>query len=87
MTEETKPDQGKKLVKKEGFKPCGCHVVEFADDTATVTPCPPCGLMECARALGGAAQALAATAARIRQDQNQAQLAAAAARAVSGGGT
>jgi hypothetical protein len=73
-----------KIVKSEGPRPCGCYVTEYADGTAQVSPCPPCGLMDAARNLGGAAQALAAVATRLRQESGQAAVAAAA-RAVAQG--
>lgn len=77
MTEEQKP---KKIVKGEKTAPCGCHMVEFSDDTTQISPCAPCGLTEVARNLGQAAQVLAAVALRIRQDQqNQMMMRAVAA--------
>lgn len=75
MKKPDKTEEPSKIVKNEETKPCGCHVVVYSDETAMVTPCIPCGLMECAGALNGAAQALAAVGNRLRMEQNQAAMA------------
>lgn len=62
-------DEKKRLVAKEQTKPCGCHVVEYSDGEVQVTPCPPCGIMEAARHLQLAAQALGASATSMRSVQ------------------
>jgi len=64
MTEEVKPIT--KLVVNQEQQPCGCRIVEYADKRKEISPCQPCGLMDVARNLQGAAQALAAVATRIR---------------------
>lgn len=80
-----------KIVKKEETKPCGCHFVEYADETRELSPCAPCGLMGSAKALQAAAeamftasQALSATAARLHQDRGRAALDRAARHVVGG---
>lgn len=56
----------KRIVKSEGTKPCGCHVVEYSDDTSETTPCPPCGFISAAQALQAAANAIGAVANGLR---------------------
>lgn len=64
----------KKIVKKEGTRPCGCHVVEYSDGTTEIGPCPPCGLMEIARNLGQAGQIMAAVATRLQREHQAVQM-------------
>ena len=73
MTDDQKKAPAR-IIKNQGVKPCGCRFVEFSDETADVTPCPPCGILEAARALSAAANALGAVAHRLRQDHSQAQM-------------
>lgn len=68
----------RKLVKSEQSHPCGCVVITYADDTGLTIPCPPCGLMAAADGMNAAANAMAAVAKRLRADQTQATLNAAA---------
>lgn len=75
MTTQPQPS---KIVAKEETRPCGCHIVEYADKTAQISPCPPCGLMDAARNMQGAAAALAAVATRLRADSSRAMIAEAA---------
>jgi hypothetical protein len=63
-----------KLIKNEFNKPCGCHVVEYSDETAGIALCISCGLMETARALNGAAQALSSVARTIAMSRQQAMI-------------
>jgi hypothetical protein len=59
-----------RVVKKEETRPCGCHVTTYSDDTAVLSPCPPCGMMDVAQSLGRASQALGAVASRLRSERN-----------------
>jgi hypothetical protein len=65
-----------KIVTREETRPCGCHVVEYSDKTGQLVPCPPCGLLDAARNLSAAANAIAAVANRLRIEQNRATSAA-----------
>ncbi len=60
------------IIVKEGPEPCGCYHTEFSDGTVKVRPCVPCGIMEAAQALSGAAAALAAVSASMRSSIQQA---------------
>lgn len=79
----TQPSSSK-IIANQSTKPCGCHIVEYADKTSELSPCAPCGLMDVARGLNHAASALAAVATRLRMDSSRAAVAAAA-QAVAGG--
>lgn len=74
----------KKVVKNEEQQSCGCYVTTYSDDTILTSPCPPCGLLAVAQFLGKAAEALSATARRIRAETNHAAVAQAA-KDVAGG--
>lgn len=67
-----------KIIANQSTKPCGCHIVEYADKTSELSPCAPCGLMDVARGLNLAANALAAVAMRLRMEAGRAAVAAAA---------
>ncbi len=69
------PAQPSKIVASEQTRPCGCHIVEFADKTSQISPCAPCGLMDVARGLNHAASALAAVATRLRMESGRAAVA------------
>lgn len=75
--EKTDKPAPSKIVTKEETKPCGCHYIEYADKTRTISPCPPCGLMDAANNLNGAARALAAVATRLRMEGGRADVQAA----------
>lgn len=66
-----------KVVKTEENKPCGCHVVIYADDSNIVTPCVVHGLLAAADSLIAAGQALGATATGIVAQQKQESMQAA----------
>jgi len=72
-----------RVIKAEEVKPCGCHVVDYADGGRQVAPCVSCGLMEAARALGLAGQVLAAVATTVRRSQQEAMMAMVARKVVS----
>jgi hypothetical protein len=74
----TQSDQPSKIVTNEQTRPCGCHIVEFADKTSQISPCAPCGLMDVARGLNLAASAMAAVATRLRMESGRAAVAEAA---------
>lgn len=79
MTDEPKkPAAPTRIVKDTQAKPCGCVVTEYADNTAEISPCPPCGIYDAARALNAAASALAAVATRLRAENGRAAVAQAA---------
>lgn len=67
-----------KIVANQTSKPCGCHIVEYADKTRELSPCVPCGLMDVANGLNHAASALAAVATRLRMESGRAAIAEAA---------
>ena len=80
MTEEQKqPEPAKKparIIKSTDRKPCGCVVTEYSDGAKQLGPCVPCGLFAAAQSmgqaasvLGNAADALAAVATTIRNQQ------------------
>lgn len=60
---------------KQGYKPCGCHVIEYSDKTGQISPCVPCGLADAARSMIQAGQALGAVAGRLRTEASRAAVA------------
>ena len=72
----------KKIVTKDEAQPCGCHVREFSDKSMSVRPCPGHGLLDAARALNMAAQALNAVGGSILSNQQQAAMAQAVSKVV-----
>lgn len=75
MTEEQKPST--RIIKSTDRKPCGCVVTEYSDGAKQLGPCIPCGLFAAAQSIGqaaslfsNAADALAAVATTIRNQQS-----------------
>jgi hypothetical protein len=81
MSEETK----KKVVKGEKTDPCGCHVVEYSDDTGDITPCIFHGMLKVAACLRDAGNAMGAVAHRHRLELQQASVIHAAKKVVHPG--
>lgn len=62
-----------KLVAKQETKSCGCDITTFSDESVQVSPCLPCAMIEAARHMQMAAQALGAGATKVAQDRHNQQ--------------
>jgi len=60
--------EDKRLITGQERHPCGCQETTYSDGITVIMPCQACGLMDAAKSLQRASQALAAVAMRIRQD-------------------
>lgn len=81
--DEPTPPQAPRIIKSVNASPCGCRVTEYSDGAKLIAPCVPCGLNAAAESIhaacqqfaanmSNAAQALAAVATTIRNQQSAA---------------